>query len=388
MEKVISQAYNISAKALKNCFADHGYYAALNHFRDYWARDAFFASFGTTYMKDFARVKRQLLFFIKYQKKSGHIPRLIPKNPLTRFIFMNLEIMFDNPFLSPFLSYFSRDQNSLFVISSWQYVKKSSDKDFAKKYFDNFERAINWNFKYDIDKDLLLEQEGFSDWEDSVLRKNPESLFTNICSYKALTCLSKLAKCIGNNAKRKQYNYMSKIVKEQINLNFWTGSFYTDSVKCTEKGCEQKDPVFSGASNMLAVYWGVADLQKGKQVMNFVKDHNLEHFSVEVNYPTYPDKNILFVFRLMGIKDYHNGMAWLWVGCFGVLAYLKINEKEKAMHLLRKIARKIVEFDEVYEVYEPTGEPVKRRFYESAYPFAWSAGIYIYTIEKLKRWKP
>jgi glycogen debranching enzyme len=384
MEKVINDAYKIAVNGLNKCKGRHGYYGALNRFKNYWARDAFFAAFGAVYMNELELVKKELILFIRHQKKSGHIPRLVPKNIFYRFIFMSTEKIFDNPYLSPLLTYFSRDQNSLFVICAWEYIKKSKDYEFAKKYFDNFERAVNWNFKHDMDKDLLLEQGAYADWQDSI-KKEAEVFFTNLCSYKAILCLSEIAKWIKIRVKEKQYTFLAKILKEQLNVHFWTGKFYADSIKLDEIAKDQKKPIFSGGSNMLAIYWGLADKKKSKKIFNYIKNHNLEHFSIEVNYPNYPDKKILFLFKLIGMKTYHTDMVWLWIGCVGALAYWKSGQKEKAMHLLRKISRKIVEYNQVYEVYEPSGEPVKKLLYKSAHPFAWSAGMFIYTYHKLKK---
>jgi glycogen debranching enzyme len=387
MDVEITKAYTIALKALKECSNNNGYYAALNRYKNYWARDSFFASYGGLSIKDYSKIKKMLLFYLKYQKKSGHLPRLVPRNKIFRFIFMNIEKIFDNPFTTPFLSYFSIDQNSLFVMASWNYIKKTNDIEFAKKYFNNFEKAVNWNFKHDLDKDLLLQDQGFSDWQDSIKKKNPQTFFTNLCNYKALLCLSKISELIGKKIKKRQYNYMAMIVKEQLNLNFWTGNFYADSIKSNENAINQENPIFAGGANMLAIIWGIADKIKSIKIFDYIKEHNLEHFSIEVNYPRYQDKNVLFLFKMLGIKDYHNGMVWLWIGCIGVIAYLKINQKEKAMHLLKKIARKINEYNEVYEVYEPTGEPVNRKHYKSAKPFAWSAGLFIYAVNYTKNYK-
>ena len=297
---------------------------------------------------------------------------------------MTLERIFDTPFISPFLSYFSRDQNSLFVIASWQYIKKSKDKEFARKYFDNFERAINWNFKFDKDKDLIIEQGACADWKDSIKTKE-ESMYTNLCNYKALLCLSKIANYLGMEIKKKQYYYFSEIIRLQIRKKFWQGEYFVDSINKECPAKFQKTPIFSGESNMLAIYWGVASKDQSKKIMKYVMDHNLETFTIEVNYPCRDISDVHMLFRILGMKDYHNGMKWIWIGCIGALAYKAIGQKKKGMHLLRKIARKIIEYNEVYEVYEPNGTPVNRFFWKSARPFAWSAALYIYAIEKMRQ---
>jgi glycogen debranching enzyme len=376
MDKQIKEAYKIAVKAVKDCSTENGYYAALNHYKNIWARDAFFASLGGIYFNR-KIVKNQLLLFIKYQKKNGHIPRLVPRNFILRNIFMPLERFFNTPYVSPILSYFSRDQNSLFVISAYEYIKKTKDYKFAKEYFDNFERAIKWNFKKDVDKDLIVEQGVLEDWEDSA-KKDPESLFLNVCNYRAIECLSEIAFLIKNDVKKKQYKYLGGIIKEQINKQFWAGSFYAASLKPFAK--IRKRPIFSSSSNVLAIYWGIADKQKAKKIFDFIEKNNLESFSIRTSYPSY--KRIWLVARLMGVPDYHTKLLWLWIGCMGVLAYQKYGYKKKAKELLKKVAEKINEYNEVYEVYEPNGEPVNRIVYKSAYPFSWSAGLFVYAVNR------
>ena len=56
----IKEAYGIAVKNLRSCYADHGIIAGLNQFNDYWARDAFYASFGALELKDFLVVKKLL----------------------------------------------------------------------------------------------------------------------------------------------------------------------------------------------------------------------------------------------------------------------------------------------------------------------------------------
>ncbi len=43
----------------------------------------------------------------------------------------------------------------------------------------------------------------------------------------------------------------------------------------------------------------------------------------------------------------------------------------------------IVKYNGVYEVYEKDGTPLKRIFYRSEHPFAWSAGLFLYASEIL-----
>lgn len=46
--------------------------------------------------------------------------------------------------------------------------------------------------------------------------------------------------------------------------------------------------------------------------------------------------------------------------------------------MLGAIGEQIVKYNGVYEIYEKNGKPVKRMFYQSEHPFAWSAGLYLW----------
>jgi len=83
------------------------------------------------------------------------------------------------------------------------------------------------------------------------------------------------------------------------------------------------------------------------------------------------------------MKDYQNGMSWQWLGCMNVVSKQKAGLKKEANDLLCKISEIIVKYDGAYEVYENTGKPVKRKFYKSEQPFAWSSGLFIYAHEQL-----
>ena len=57
--------------------------------------------------------------------------------------------------------------------------------------------------------------------------------------------------------------------------------------------------------------------------------------------------------------------------------------KKNAKILIKKISDLIEKHNAVYEVYEESGVPVKRFLYKSEYPFAWSAGMYVYAYNKI-----
>jgi hypothetical protein len=53
----------------------------------------------------------------------------------------------------------------------------------------------------------------------------------------------------------------------------------------------------------------------------------------------------------------------------------------EARMVLNDIAKKVIEYNGICEIYEKNGSPVQRRFYRSEGPFAWSAGLYLWANE-------
>ncbi len=51
------------------------------------------------------------------------------------------------------------------------------------------------------------------------------------------------------------------------------------------------------------------------------------------------------------------------------------------------MAEKIVEYENVHEVYEKNGKPVRRALYVSEVPFAWSAGLFVKAVKEVEKIK-
>jgi hypothetical protein len=58
-------------------------------------------------------------------------------------------------------------------------------------------------------------------------------------------------------------------------------------------------------------------------------------------------------------------------------------KKKQAREQLTKISKIIEEHGKIFEVYEENGQPLKRLFYSSESPFAWSAGFFLWAYSEL-----
>ncbi len=375
---MIEKAYAIAKNNLRSCYSKDGILAGSHHFDDYWARDGFFAGLGALYLKDFDIVKKNLKLFIKYQNKQGQIPLRIGD------YFIALKLFGIRPvqkmrarYTEDKFFHTSTDQNSLFVILFYNYLKTTKDKEFLKKYFPNLKKAMQWNLTRDTDNDLLIEEEHYAAWTDSI-KKSGKVLYTNILHCEALREFSDMCKTIGKKEDSKHYLDLHRDVKQKINDLFWKQDYYIDWID--KKGYDY----FSTDGNILAILFDIANKNQQLKIQKAIQEFRInQHIPSKTNYPKYPFTKISLINYIGGIGDYHNGLSWLWLGCLDAVAKNKIGMRKQAIELLNQIAELIVRHNGVYEIYEQNGKPVKRSRYKSEHPFAWSSGLFIYAVNQI-----
>jgi glycogen debranching enzyme len=368
----MDDATEIAKRDLRSLYREDGIYAGPTQFSDYWARDALFATLGSNAIGDFHISRKQLALFIEDQNDEGQIPMRVGDYDITLKMFgMGLaqdqkpRYTQDKMFTKPL------DQNCLLVIAAEDYVSKSGDRRFARENFNHFEDSIKWLAETDKNGNFLVEEGNYAGWTDSV-KKNGEVLYTNVCYYKALTSLSKLAEVADQPAKVQIYSMWAELVRSRINENFWLDEgYYADWVNGGTKYT-----YFSTEANTLAILWDVADDEQAKQVLSYAESQDMRNaFAVQTTKPEYDSDLISPINRIVGIEDYHSNIRWLWVSCLYAQALNEQGFSSESEELFTEITDKMVEYDEVYEVYEPSGKPVDRMFYKSEHPFAWSSGV-------------
>jgi len=75
-----------------------------------------------------------------------------------------------------------------------------------------------------------------------------------------------------------------------------------------------------------------------------------------------------------------DGILW-WQPVTAYLKALKFAKREQQVEKLSELmVNKILTDQEIYECYEKSGQAVKRRFYTAEHPFAWAAGMIIWSL--------
>jgi len=377
MDKV-KAALNIAKRDLRACYGEEGIFAGLHQYKDYWVRDSMFASFGSIAIKDYGIVKKNISLFLNSMNKKSQIPLRVGRRFHKIFLgFFGIKFKRSPLYTFDFNNKNSVDQNSLVIISAYNYYKKTKDKEFILKNLEKLDKAMSWNFYRDINKDLLIEEDGLTNWTDSVKKKGT-ILYSNVCHCHALFCISELFKEFKLKEKSKMYLHLHNKVKDKINEIFWTGEHYMDWFDNINHY-----NYFSTDGNFLAIIWDIADKEKARHIEEAAHIFDLNEIPSQCVHPNYGSSLIGWHAKVAGIKDYHNGLSWLWLGCINALAKYKIGMKKEAIAILKKIADIIVKYDQVYEVYEKNGKPVKRLTYRTEYPFAWSSGLFVHAVKKI-----
>jgi len=369
---MLKKAYELALKTLKDQYTNDGIFAGKSHFSDIWLRDSCFASFGSLTVGDKDIVKTNIKTVLSHLHENGQVPlRVGQKWILLKFLGFDAKIpqprfMEDKGVSTP------TDGNSLLIIVAQKYFEQSDDRTFFTENFETFKKIMDWNFTQDFNNDLLMEEGPFAGWADS-LKKKGTVLYTNVLHFSALQAFSRICEALNKPTDARHYLHLANCVKEKINTVFWNGSYFIDWLEG-----KKKHDFFSTDGNVLAIVFGLTNLQQAKKIQAYIQKFELDSgFSTHTNFPKYGLKHIYKWFIPIRIHDYHNGLEWLWIGCVDAVAKSSIGMKKEAIALLERIAKKIVEYEGVYEVYDK-GSPVKRLFYKSERWFAWSSGLFVW----------
>lgn len=368
------QAYQIARWSLKHCVTNDGLAAGVHHFVDLWARDSLFATFGANVSGLSKESKVTLSIFFSHQRPDGLIPFLIRRDRLSIGKYFNRHSYYPRPkaqFRSSQSFGLVPDGGLMAVIAAQQYIDSSRDDAFLDINYPLLTSAMHW---YPRRFKTVLISEWFQcEWSDSVL-KSGFTLYTNVLYWKALTDMAALAKRTQNSVDSKHFSALANHIATAIRQTFWNGSFFTDWVDRFGRHA-----YFAAHGNMLAVVFGLTTSVEMNQILAFAKRHCWNGFTLETNYPSYPWWRIPLTAYVTGLTDYHNrGCLWLQPGILYSVALFHAGHATEGRAILSRIAGKINEYSDVYEVYEKSGRPVHRMLYQSEHAFAWSAGLFLW----------
>jgi GH15 family glucan-1,4-alpha-glucosidase len=356
--------------------------AGPRNFREPWARDFGFASYGLMALGESRAIRENLEVFFLHQLPDGQFPiKVHSTNVPTRYLHSLLKR--EQPIYNPLRPrYFSGhktvslDGNPLLVIAAVEYIRRCQDEEFKERYWPAIKQGILWLEKYALTEDGLLHQGPFSDWADSIARQG-RVLYTNVLYWKALHELSEAGEQFGQAQEAQDFRIKAEQVKSAINDYFWRPElgYYVTS---------QEFENLNTSGNLLAVAWDLATHEQGHSILDAMHRLGLANpVPTRPVHSPYPKRYIAIENRLGGIGYYHTDAAWIWIGAWHVIAAQHLGRTDEARDLLDRMARVIVRDGEVHEVYAPSGRYISTLLYTSEAPLTWSAGMFVYASSQL-----
>lgn len=351
--------------------------AGMRHFREPWARDFGFASYGLVELNEIQTLRETLDVFLEHQTAQGQFPvKIHGTNVLDRFLIslFGRQQPIDRPIRPKYSTAhntISLDGNALVTIAALLYLRRFDDRNFYETHWPALRRGLAWLESYALGDDGLLHQGAYTDWADSVSRVG-RVLYTNVLYWKALQDFGSVAKKYENDEEANTFAERAERLRAVINKEFWReelGYFRTSA---------QFD-LLNSDGNLLAVAWGLASNEQAQAILD-----NMQRLKMADPVPTqvtdriYGSKFIAIENRLGGVPQYHTLAAWLWLGGWHVVALTKVGRLAQAKEILSRIDSLIVRDGVVHEVFGSDGQPLKSFWYSSEAPLTWSAGVIVY----------
>ncbi|MBN1220530.1 MAG: hypothetical protein JXM69_16525 [Anaerolineae bacterium] len=351
--------------------------AGSRNFREPWARDFGFASFGLVELNEFQVTREGLEVFLLNQQPSGQFPvKVHSTNVVDRYVHSLLKK--EQPVYAPLKPKYttahktiSLDGNGLLIIAALNYAFRADDRDFIQAHWADLKQGVNWLEKHALEADGLLHQKAFADWADSIAREG-RVLYTNVLYWKALHALAEAAAEYNYLEDRYYFAARAHYVKKSINDHFWRddlGYFVTSQIFDN----------LSSSGNLLAIAWEMTSPEQAHSILDKMNEFGMANpIPTQVVHRPYPNKFIAIENRLGGIPHYHTHAAWLWLGAWHVIALGRTKRMTEAEILLYRISKAIVRDGTVHEVYAPDGHHLSTFWYTSEAPLTWSAGMVVY----------
>jgi GH15 family glucan-1,4-alpha-glucosidase len=352
--------------------------AGWRNFREPWARDFGFASFGLLEINARRVVKETLELFLHFQRPNGQFPvKVHSTNVLERYLYSLFRRQ--QPIHAPLRPKYrtahrtiSLDGNALLVIAALNYLRRVKDEAFFERYWPALKEGLHWLESNALEADGLLHQGAYTDWADSVKRVGGIH-YTNVLYWKALHEFAIDATKYGFEEEGYEFEQRATRLKQAINDHFWLEEegYYRTS--------RQFNRILSSSGNLLAVAWGLTTPEQANCILDMMKDLKLaDPVPTQVTNRSYGKEFIALENKLAGIAHYHTSAAWLWLGAWHVVALCRNSRLEEAAELLNRMSDVIVRDGVVHEVYGQDGRYLSTYWYTSEAPLTWSASMFIY----------
>jgi glycogen debranching enzyme len=388
----IDATYIAAVESLQRCCSKCGLKASgrpVGH-HQIWARDSMIALLGARFTQD-SRIQEALRASISLLKDHRGARGVIPNNVDCATLHPNFRAYADG--------------------GLWWIIGSTLMAPDPAPNLDVAREVLSWYECQDVDESGLLSMQEGSDWQDLFCTRG-KGLYLNCLYVMALDHAAELFSGDESNRLRRR----ADSVRERINTYFWyagdkdltrhlsftfstEGTPQQDSMGRTRVipdkqyltgeqyylpylGFRSVGEWFDSFGNILAILAGVASQQQSDVILDFISRYSLDLWPLRsltpVVRPGDPDWRSYYG-SLNVPHQYHNGGVWPFLGGFYVAALVKVGRTEAAALALHNLAQlnQAGQFNEWH--HGETGAPM------GAQDQAWSAGMYLFACECVKR---
>lgn len=351
--------------------------AGLRHFREPWARDFGFASFGLVELNEARVIRETLEVFLRFQTAEGQFPVKVHSTGIVSR-YLHARFGRQQPTAAPLRPKYitghktiSLDGNALLVIAALNYLKHFKDEAFIQTHWEPLKRALHWLEKQALGEDGLLHQGPYTDWADTIARAGCVH-YTNVLYWKAVHDFATDALKYGYDEDHAYFRERAAQLKQAINDYFWRDElgYYVTS---------HRFDMLNSDGNLLAVAWGLAEPAQANAILDSMERHGMaDPVPTRVTNRPYERQYIALENRLGGLPHYHSSAAWLWLGAWHVIALSRCGRLDEACQLLERLSAAVVRDQVVHEVYDTNGRFLSTFWYTSEAPLTWSAALVVH----------
>ena len=353
-------------------------HAGYRNFRESWARDFGFASYGLMALEQYDTIRQTLEAFFWYQTSQGQLPvKLHSLDFVTRYFhsLLGREQSTEGVLRPKYISGHgapSLDGQTMLVISALTFARHTKNLEFLRTYWPGLVSAMGWLEDHRAGPEAeLLHQQAYADWADSVARRGYVH-YTNVVYWKALSEMAQAAADLDMLAHSEMYRQKAETVASAVSRKFWKdelGYFVTSDTLNH----------LSSDGNLLSIAWGLATPEQSKSILQCMEMTGMAApVPTRVTSSPYPRELIAIENVLGGMANYHTEAAWIWLGAWHAIAEARSGNLAKAKEILSRMAVVIVRDKQIHEVYGRNGEPMASLWYKPEAPLTWNAGMFIY----------
>jgi sucrose-6F-phosphate phosphohydrolase len=406
-KKLIATAYEKALVAVRKNITPIGFSACSLtdnivtgtdvNYRSVWARDGSMTVIYTLDLEDadIREAQRATLeTLLSASSPSGQIPA-------------NVRIDNAEPDYGGVGNICSIDSGLWVIIAVYNYVNKTGDFDFLRKYAERLQVAMNWLSAHDSNNDGLLEIPEAGDWTD-LFGRSYNILYDEVLWYRTNVCFGRLLEFLGQFDRAADYLRWSQKIRSRVLDTFWPSTRQSDpgsppANRFADRQFGLGDTQYLLAEitpfsfnwrcdvygNVLAFLMHVLDVDRARIAFRYLWGVGVNNpWPVANLYPVVqagdPDWRSYYTVNLLNLPNhYHNGGIWPFIGGMWVRFIHQLGFHEVAVRELLQLARlNRLGRDQDWEFNEwahgMTGRPMGKAFQ------AWSAASFIKACHELE----